>query len=104
MPRQDQSLPFSRVWAGKVPRRRNALVKLVQEIGLGDWFRYFTAVAEITASLLALIPRFLLALEMIRFGRHQELDLSDDLGLKRTFSCLRASLHVPVWQPCDRVR
>lgn len=32
-------------------------VKLFQEIGFGDWFRYFTGVVEVLGGLLVLIPR-----------------------------------------------
>jgi uncharacterized membrane protein YphA (DoxX/SURF4 family) len=32
-------------------------VKLFQEIGAGDWFRYFTGIVEIAGSVLVLIPR-----------------------------------------------
>ena len=31
-------------------------IKLFQEIGLGQWFRYFTGVVEISGALLVLIP------------------------------------------------
>lgn len=36
-------------------------VQLFQQIGLGDWFRYFTGVVEIAGGLLVLIPRMLMA-------------------------------------------
>jgi putative oxidoreductase len=32
-------------------------VRLFQQIGIGDWFRYFTGAVEITGSMLVLIPR-----------------------------------------------
>jgi len=32
-------------------------VKLFQEIGAGDWFRYLAGVVEITGALLVLVPR-----------------------------------------------
>jgi putative oxidoreductase len=32
-------------------------VTLVREIGIGDWFRYFTGCVEVLGALLVLIPR-----------------------------------------------
>ncbi|MBZ5578803.1 MAG: DoxX family protein [Acidobacteriia bacterium] len=36
-------------------------VRIFRQIGLGDWFRYFTGVVEVAGGLLVLVPRTALA-------------------------------------------
>ncbi len=38
------------------PDASSEWIKIVQQIGFGDWFRYFTAVVEVSGGVMVLIP------------------------------------------------
>ena len=48
-------IAFFFVWAG-TDKFSPGWIRLFQEIGLGQWFRYFTGVVEILGGILVLIP------------------------------------------------
>jgi len=69
---EERATPFEiiRTWAPRVIaaalflfvgsikfRARSPWVQIFQQIGFGEWFRYFTGVLQISGALLVLIPR-----------------------------------------------
>ena len=57
LPRIFLALVFVYVGAIKLPGEAGVWVRLFESIGIGQWFRYVTAIVEIAGGVLMLLPR-----------------------------------------------
>ena len=57
LPRMFLALVFVYVGVIKLPDEAGMWVRLFERIGIGQWFRYVTAIVEIVGGVLMLVPR-----------------------------------------------
>lgn len=57
LPRMFLALVFVYVGVIKLPDEAGMWVRLFEQIGIGQWFRYVTAIVEIVGGVLMLVPR-----------------------------------------------